>query len=147
MLSLDAIDLEDVALALEHQTDYDSFWWIDPDTGEVGFWLRDAAEESSEELEERGVISIDPMGSSVGYRDMEDYISTVDDGRARDLLQRAITRNRPFRRFKDALLDLPELRDQWFAFHDQIMRRRAIEWLTDAGIVDRTEVDKASAPE
>ncbi len=145
MLSVDAVDLEDVALALEHQTDDDSFWWIDPDTGETGFWLRDTAEESSEELEERGVISIDPMGSAVGFRDMEEFILTVDDGRARDLLQRAITQNRPFRRFKDALLVLPELRDQWFAFHDRIMRRLALEWLVDAGLVDRAEAEIATA--
>ncbi|WP_051298789.1 UPF0158 family protein [Arthrobacter castelli] len=146
MISLDAIDLEFLMMALEHQTDfYDSFWWFDPDTGEIGFWLRGAAEESVEELEERGVITIDPISSRDGYREMEDFISTVSDDRSRDLLQQAIDRKRPFRRFKDTLIDLPELGDQWFTFHDRTVRTHAIEWLVDAGVVDRAEAEQALA--
>lgn len=67
-----------------------------------------------------------PISSHVGYQDMEEFISTVEDERSSDLLLGAINRNRPFRRFKETLIDLPELRDQWFVFHDRTMRRRAI---------------------
>lgn len=148
MLPLDAIDLEDLATALEYQADfYDTFWWIDPKTGEIGFWLRDAADESADELEERGVITIDPVSSHAGYQDMEEFISTVEDERSSDLLQRAINQKRPFRRFKDTLIDLPELREQWFAFHDRTMRHRAIEWLMGAGVVDRAEAENALTQE
>ena len=60
---------------------------------------------------------------------MEDFIRRVRDPRARDLLERAIAGRGAFRRFKDTLLDFPDLRPVWFAFHDARMERRAIEWL------------------
>lgn len=40
-----------------------------------------------------------------------------------------------FRRFKDTLFEFPDLRETWFRSHDVRMRRRAIEWLQDAGLV------------
>ncbi|XAS68396.1 UPF0158 family protein [Micrococcaceae bacterium Sec5.7] len=145
-LSLDAIDLESLGVALEYRTDGDTFWWLDPQTGEIGFWVSgtaDESDESDEDLEERGAIRVEPVSSHESYSDMEDFIAGVDDAQARDLLSRAIERQRPFRHFKDTLLEFPELREGWFAFHDRTMRRRAIEWLVDVGVVDGNEAEKA----
>jgi predicted nucleotidyltransferase len=66
----------------------------------------------------------------------------VRDSRARDLLERAIAGRGAFRRFKDTLLDLPELRQAWFAFHDVRMEWRAIEWLADRGLVERSVAER-----
>ncbi|MBO1269274.1 UPF0158 family protein [Arthrobacter cavernae] len=148
MLPLDAVDLEELAMALEYQGDYDSFSWLDPKTGEIGFWSSDAAygdDEAGADPDERGAIRIEPMESWEGYRDMESFIADVQDERARDPLLRAIAGKGAFRRFKDTLFEFPDLRQQWFDFHNSAMRRRAIEWLVNAGVVDEDEAKRALA--
>src|SRR5207302_11230480 len=65
--------------------------------------------------------------------------------RAADLLSRAIEGRGAFRRFKDTLFECPELREAWFRFHDVRLRRRAIEWLQDASLVDDAAADAALA--
>src|SRR5206468_10868861 len=60
----------------------------------------------------------------------------VPERRAADQLARAIEGRGAFRRFKDTLYELSDLRERWFAFHDVRMRRRAIEWLRDNRLVD-----------
>jgi hypothetical protein len=67
---------------------------------------------------------------------MEDFIGRVRHPKARDLLERAIAGRGAFRRFKDTLLDFPDLRQAWFAFHDARMERRAIQWLAGQGLVE-----------
>jgi hypothetical protein len=132
MLDLEKIDLADLALALEdHSRDHG--WWFDPATGDVEprFEAR-----FGEDGPAAGLIAVDPLPSSIGYADMEEFVGRVRDPRAHHLLERAITGRGAFRRFKDALHDYPELRRAWFAFHDARCERRAIEWLVARGLVD-----------
>src|SRR6266516_4203797 len=49
------------------------------------------------------------------------------------------------RRFKDTLLDFPDLREAWFRFHDARVERRAIWWLVEEGLVDRAAAERAVA--
>jgi hypothetical protein len=67
----------------------------------------------------------------------------VGDAQARDLLLRAIHGRGAFRRFKDALFDFPELREEWFAFHYRRMRRRAIEWLVRRELITEDVAKRA----
>jgi hypothetical protein len=67
---------------------------------------------------------------------MRDFVGQVPDRRAADLLARAIEGRGAFRRFKDTLFEFAELREAWFRFHDVRMRRRAVEWLVTADLVD-----------
>lgn len=146
MLDLSAVDLGDLCMALEDHS-YEASWWIDPETGGIESWG-----DGSEGLhpEERGWHWIDPLSSRDAYGDLEDFVARVTDRRAADLLDRAIAGRWAFRRFKDTLFEFPELRQAWFAFHDVRTRRRAIEWLIDAGLVDeqeaRREVDSLQDP-
>jgi hypothetical protein len=68
------------------------------------------------------------------YRLMEEFIGTVQQDRPRDVLSRAIDGKGAFRRFKDALLDFPVLREQWFDFHAKRKREWAEEWLESIGL-------------
>jgi Uncharacterised protein family (UPF0158) len=145
MLDPEQVDLADLALALEdHSRDHK--WWFDPDTGAVEprFEARFGDDHAA-----AGLVSIEPVPTGVGYADMEDFVGRVRDPRAHHLLERAITGRGAFRRFKDALLDYPELRQAWFAFHDVRSERRAIEWLLERGLVDPAAADAAleSRPE
>jgi Uncharacterised protein family (UPF0158) len=105
-------------------------WWLDPKTGAVDPRFGGASQEDP------AAIRIEPLATSVGYGDMEAFVACVRDPRARDLLERAIAGRGAFRRFKDALLDYPELRRAWFGFHDARGERRAIEWLLERELVE-----------
>ena len=138
MPALDQFDLADLALALEDHSE-DHCWWLDVSDGSVEPFPEDPAVDGATS----SLVPVDPLPPAVGYGDMEDFVARVRDPRARDLLDRAIVGRGAFRRFKDALLDFPELRRAWFAFHDARGERRAIEWLLEHGLTDRAAADAA----
>jgi hypothetical protein len=145
MLDLDAVDLADLALALEDHSPHHS-WWLDPSTGSVEPRFSGSGPEQGGDGNQ---IHVEPLPSSVGYGDMEDFVARVRDPRARHLLERAINGRGAFRRFKDTLLEYPQLRRAWFAFHDARGERRAIEWLVERELVERdaAEDELAGRPE
>jgi Uncharacterised protein family (UPF0158) len=142
VLAVEQVDLADLALALEDHSD-EHTWWFDPATGALE--PRFAGDLSSTPDTDAGLIRVHPLPSDVGYRDMEDFAARVRELRTRDLLERAISGRGAFRRFKDALLDYPDLRQAWFAFHDARGERRAFEWLIERGLVDAAEAQQALA--
>jgi predicted nucleotidyltransferase len=151
MLEVQQVDLRSLAEALEDHSPETS-WWFDPQTGDSEPYLDDFDAESDEEHPSgRGLIPIEPIPSRETYGDMEDFIGRVRDPRTRNLLDRAIAGRGAFRRFKDTLLEFPDLRQTWFAFHDARMERRAVEWLAEQGLVDPSvaerELDARQDPE
>lgn len=144
MLGLDAIDLSSLCSALEDNS-ADVTWWIDPRTGEVGAHVEGNDDEALDDLDERGLVVIEPIGSREAYGDLEAFTARVRDPRARELLERAIAGRGAFRRFKDTLFEFEDLRRAWFAFHDVRMERRAIGWLRDEGVIDDDEAERALA--
>lgn len=138
-MHLKDVDLEQLAMALENYfLDYDTFFWVDPANGAVELWaegVSDEAESEGWDVDSRGGVRIEPIESHEAYQDMERFISTVADSTCRDQLIHAIDRSKPFRHFKDALYDLPEIQKQWHTFHDEVMQIRAIHWLRDNGLV------------
>lgn len=136
MLDLSIVDVGMLAMALEDHSSEGS-WWIDANTGEVWYWRPDDDEDPEFDPDEReDARVIDPLPSSEGYGDMEDFIARVPDRRAAAVLERAIAGRGAFRRFKDTLFEFPELREAWFRFSDTRMRGRAIGFLVDEGLVD-----------
>jgi predicted nucleotidyltransferase len=142
VLDLESVDLGDLANALEDHS-WEHTWWLDPESGEVVLWSDYSREQGEPDPESRGLIGIEPIPSHEGYGDMEDFIALVRDPRVRESLARAIEGRGAFRRFKDTLLEFPELRAAWFKFHDARMERRALEWLADEGLVDRDAAERA----
>jgi hypothetical protein len=142
VLALEQVDLADLALALEDHSE-EHTWWFDPATGAVE--PRFAGDLVDPPDAERRLIHVDPLPSAVGYGDMEDFVARIREPRTRDLLERAIAGRGAFRRFKDALMDYPELRRAWFAFHDMRGERRAIDWLAERGLVEASAAERAIA--
>jgi Uncharacterised protein family (UPF0158) len=142
VLAIEQVDLADLGLALEDHSD-EHTWWFDPVTGTLE--PRFAGDVDNPPDTDAGLIRVDPLPSVVGYRDMEDFAARVREPRTRDLLERAIAGRGAFRRFKDALLDYPDLRQAWFAFHDARGERRAILWLVERELVDPAEAERAMA--
>jgi predicted nucleotidyltransferase len=152
MLDVRQVDLRSLVEALEDHTSETS-WWFDPHSGDTETHPDplDADEGEQEHPRDRGLVLVEPIPSREAYGDMEDFVGRVRDPRARDLLERAIAGRGAFRRFKDTLIGLPELRQAWFGFHDARMDRRAIEWLASRGLIEgevaARELDARQDPE
>ncbi|MDN5931563.1 MAG: nucleotidyltransferase domain-containing protein [Pseudonocardia sp.] len=142
MLDPHSIDLDELCVALDSQYGEMS-WWIDPATGEIRPHIPDV--DGDETPEEDGWTFVPPSGTREGYHDMEDFAAVVPDRRVSGLLERAIVGRGAFRRFKDVLFDLPELREQWFRFRDARARRRALDWLEDVGLISSEDAARARA--
>jgi len=133
------LNLDEIATALSDQTDYEHVWLLDPRTGEVAFWTSDTGVDGSNpvDLDDLDLVAIDPLPSSVWYRDMVDFVEGISDDSAGRRLGRAISGRGAFRRFKDELYEeYPDLVPAWQAFRDARAKRRAIEWLLDQRLID-----------
>jgi len=126
------VDLADLALALEDHSD-EHVWLLDRATGTVEARFRSPVAGAPAGAV---VVVVEPLPAAIAYADMEDFAAHVRDVRARDLLERAIVGRGAFRRFKDTLIEMPDLRRAWFAFHDARSERRALEWLVEHDLVE-----------
>ncbi|MCI0555051.1 MAG: UPF0158 family protein [Anaerolineae bacterium] len=133
------VDAEELIMALEYHG-YDAKYVFDRETGEVIFMPDEGIvgdvidEELSEAIEEGGgtrYIDVEPVSSSEGWHVMRDFIVTINDERIANRLYHAIESRSPFRRFKDELLNYPELREAWFRFHDEAFVQLAKDWLME----------------
>jgi len=111
---------------------------VDLRTGEVWAqpaieYAREIGEEDEDDSEAPWWLPVDPEGSREGYRDMQDFVTTVPDPDRGDRLAIAIQGRGAFRRFKDVLARWPGELERWYAFSDERQRGRARAWLADAG--------------
>jgi Uncharacterised protein family (UPF0158) len=139
VFDLGSLDLDEIAVALADQTDYEHRWLINPQTGEIVFWTSDTGIDGQNpvDLDELDLVCIDPLPSYVWYRDMADFAAGISDEAAGRRLARAIDGRGAFRRFKDELhAEYPHLLPAWYAFRDARAKRRAVEWLVDNSLVD-----------
>lgn len=139
------IDLDQLALAL---SDHESEWVLDRETGQVIMpdWVRysefaeefglevdadgDVDYDAADELLDSGrFIRIDPIESHESFRWMERFARSQPEERVRERLLGVLNRDRPFRRFKDALHAFPEVRDAWYLHEDEKLKEAAREWL------------------
>ena len=139
MLDLSSLDLEEIAVALADQTDYEHRWLINPQTGQVVLWTSDTGIDGQTpvDLDDLDLIGIDPLPSYVWYQDMADFTERASDDEARRRLARAIEGKGAFRRFKDVLhQEHPHLLPAWHAFRETRAQRRAVDWLVDNSLID-----------
>lgn len=128
------IDAEEMIMALD---DHDGLaaWYLDRESGEL-LWVSDAL--PGDEDKELGArleaapdryLAVDPLPSAFGYALMEQFAADLGDRAARAALERALGGRRPFRAFKDALIDYPQVREAWFRFRDERVLAEAQAWL------------------
>ena len=137
MLDPGQVDLGALAHALDDRT-AGIRWYIDPQQGGIN------AVGDGEEPDD-GWVAIDSTTTRDGYRDMSDFTAAVQHRRAAELLDRAIDGRGAFRRFKNALFEFPEVRDQWYRFRDARSRRRALDWLAENGLITPEAAEREQA--
>ena len=142
-------DLDEIAMALQDQTEYDRRYLVDPETGKIEFWTRDLGIDGQNpiELDELDhLIPIAALPSYIWYQDMEDFAEGISNEQASRRLLRAIQGRGAFRHFKAELHEEhPELLQAWYAFRDARAERRTVEWLQDNELIDDDTADRYTA--
>ncbi len=129
------ISAQDLMAALEANP-MQEYWLADLETGELirrpedeGFLDEDEDPEAYDDPDR--YMTVEPMGSPECFQVMASYVESLPDGEAARSLDRSLRMRRPFRAFKDTLLDFPEERQKWFKFHDAVMLGWAQQWVED----------------
>jgi hypothetical protein len=112
-------------------------------------WMQKARAEARAVSEQFGTryIAVPSDDSREAYRDMEAFIDTVEDGRLRERLERAIHGRGAFRRFRDVLSEEFHERDRWFRFKNDRVEERMRAWLLSEEIELIEEPDAREAKE
>jgi hypothetical protein len=113
--------------------------FLDTETGEILSRCEDW--EDYDELSERidaGVGEryrcIEPLEPHESFRIMKDFAGSLPESELKARLCDALSRNKPFRRFKDVVHSDLALRQQWFHFRDDAYEQYARDWLEANGI-------------
>lgn len=130
------MDLDELCAAYEHNSDMNS-QYLDLKSGEIlpvmhqeGVAEQNEKNKKKIEQDEEGrYVEIPSTDSREGYRDMEDFIQTVDDEHLKEKLWIAIDGKGAFRRFKKVLARYPDVRQRWFEFKDERIKERVVDWL------------------
>jgi Uncharacterised protein family (UPF0158) len=130
------IKRDDFVLALTSHFDLsDSNSYFDTETGEILLTGDGVEEETPQDIDDNPrYLWIEPIESHESFRIMEDFVASVSDTKAAARLAAALSGPKPFRRFKDALLDFPALRQAWFAFEGTAHASLAQAWCEANGI-------------
>jgi hypothetical protein len=114
---------EEFDIALDGRDGHMTFY-LDLETGEIQFvsddmeiddeqipnWLR-AIKENPKRFYE-----VPPIPSSLSFDFMKSFAEDEVSGNVQEILLEALSGKRPFRRFKDALFEFPEVEKAWYVY-------------------------------
>lgn len=148
------VDAEDIAMCMEHQRDETDFY-LDTETGEtvaipgevvraleedeldedLPAWERDLIPQAKEILQgSPRYVEIPVRNSHEAYNIMTEFANQVTDSKAQSKLFKALKGRGAFGRFKDALFEYPDMREQWFKFKADRDKEEVKDWLESIGI-------------
>ena len=145
------LDLNKAAEEFE-TIDAETYMYYNTETGEFDFYtefmLADLPGEiDTEKFEDDEWIAAPSQRDLNEYRIMEDFVGSVTDTRANELLFVALEGRGAFRRFKDTLRRV-SLEEEWYAFKRKAYIEIAREWCEENEIeyIDNTE-NRESKPQ
>lgn len=129
------IDMKALISALE-ETARDTSHFLDRETGEVIKVSISSPRQIKERIQRspQRYVFIPRIPSAEGYKDMQEFINTVNDKKIKARLIEAIEGNLPFRDFRHILEGHPLEKERWFKFKDERLSKRAQNWLKSVGI-------------
>lgn len=137
------VDLADIAEALGDSGD-ETAWWDDSSTGRVEVRPSTRSEFSVDEEDDprdRDLIEIACEGSRAAYRDMVAFVAAIGDRGVGIRLLRELEGRGAFRRFRNVVIDLPELNEMWSTYSRARDECRAIHWLLSHGRIEQAEAE------
>jgi len=126
-LTIDLIELEDALQGVSPGE-----YYLLPKSGRIILMSSEEMDDESEDAvapDDDEALPIDAIESRVQFRWMEEFIDTVHSISAQNALRDALRHKRPFRNFKDALMEFPVLRKNWFQFEALKVKTEAVSLL------------------
>jgi len=132
------VDWSELADAFQDDS-RDHRYYLDTDTGEVHFFSTYLENEEEQEDEERittedRYVTIPLSRRVTPFHDLRQFVGTLAEGHERTLLSSTLRGREARVRFNDTLDDLPEAREKWSRFQEQVVERRILEWLGEVGV-------------
>ena len=66
-----------------------------------------------------------------GYNRMVAFTDSLHNLKLKNMLSWVLNKNKPFRRFKDILLNYPDERNQFFEFEEKNRDKKALAWIAE----------------
>ncbi len=128
-------DIEELIMALENDSEFGEFYF-DKESSEIiliSDYTDIDVERTRQQISEEPdrFLRILPIGSRMGWDIMNDFVESLKNRDAQDVLNRALNGKRPFRTFKDDLCRFPKVREQWFDYQAARMTKIAQDWLAE----------------
>lgn len=142
LLLSDLVDAYDMS-------DPEAVFFIDKRTGKIVFHINEdyvndpENERLGKELEENpeNFIAIPEKESREEYMWMKWFTESVADENLKEKLFIALDGRGAFRRFKNVLYGYPDDRKQWFAYREERIKEKLLEWCKAEGI-ECIEIEK-----
>jgi hypothetical protein len=105
------VDLSMLLVATDSHDE--NVWYLNVETGDVFLVFDDPDEEAKvEDAPERFLLIDLPTDAHDDFRVMEDFVAGLPASESRRDLERVLRRAKPFRNFREALGDWPDVRAQ-----------------------------------
>lgn len=129
------VNLEELGSTLDDQGGCGGHqWYLDLRNGQLLF-VSDCTDLPEEygDIEDKPEVflPIESRSSRDGFAGMEEFVQSLPESGIRRALALALRLPKPFRAFKDSLLDFPEDREAWFRFLGERQRQAAIRFLEE----------------
>lgn len=132
------VDVGELEMAME-SNDGMVEWYLDLRTGAL--LMLSTFDPSMTEEDESAIaeepdryLAVDSLTAHDGFELMREFVATVSDNGVASALDQALRERKPFRRFRETAARFGHVHDDWLAFRQTALRKRAVEWLEDAGI-------------
>jgi len=110
-------------------------WYLDAETGGILLDFDGGEDDLPKDLQTNSrYIVIEAIPAHQSFQFMEDFVDELGERDEATILRNALSQRKPFRHFKDALDDFPELQDAWFAFEHLEYVKLAEEWCAEYGL-------------
>lgn len=129
------VSIDDVVEAMEEASEGAQPYWDIPE-GRVVWFGEDIPEDEQEEIPEEDLIALPDRSEINEYGLLEEFAHSRD-GQEKEWLINAIKGKGAFRRFR-ATLERFGIEDDWYAFHEEALRQKAMEWCEDNGFTYTT---------
>jgi predicted nucleotidyltransferase len=148
-LDLDSGEVIMVSDAMRNELEaiYEEYWDLDSDDDfdlpavlnqrNLPKWHRDALlnADAVEEYYLSRYLKIPASTSGDGYRDMQDFIQSLHNEDLKNQLWQAINGRGAFRNFKTVLYKNKSVQAEWYAFEENRLRQRVLDWLDSNEII------------
>ena len=132
-----AIDFDEIADAFE-ESDVMHHYFIDTQSNELIYIneaIDDDYEKRLEEMDDDRYLMIPARLPQDNFMIMEMFVyEKIQDAIISEKFHQVLEEKKPFRNFKDLLLDYPTLRERWFTYHREHLKNETINWLCSSNI-------------